>query len=168
MAASPTTPTTLQWDLLPRPDGGLKLAIRGELELATAHDFWTALSKDLPSRQVSRLEIDASQLTSCDSAGLALLHHLNIGGLTPNATVTVAGLGPELQHLFSSFSKEDYQALQDHEPTHTSFVEDLGGATSAWWKDLRQQVEFIGAVSKGLVIGVLQPRKMRWAEVFRV
>jgi len=144
------------------------LTIRGELDVANVTDVWRGLKKELQGRQVSRLEINAGQMTSCDSAGLALLYHLSIGGLTPNATVTVIGLGPELQHLFNSYSKADYQALQDHEPMRISFVEDLGGATRAWFKDLRQLVEFIGAVSVNLAMGLMHPRKMRWPEVLRV
>ena len=167
MAAEPTVPIA-QWELHPGPDGGLILTIRGELDVANVTDVWRGLKKELQGRQVSRLEINAGQMTSCDSAGLALLYHLSIGGLTPNATVTVIGLGPELQHLFNSYSKADYQALQDHEPMRISFVEDLGGATRAWFKDLRQLVEFIGAVSVNLAMGLMHPRKMRWPEVLRV
>jgi phospholipid/cholesterol/gamma-HCH transport system permease protein len=88
--------------------------------------------------------------------------------MTPGATARVSGLGPELRHLFRSFSQEDYQALQAHEPMCSSFVEDTGGATWSWLLDLRQQVEFVGEVSVGVASSLIQPRRMRWKEVLRV
>jgi phospholipid/cholesterol/gamma-HCH transport system permease protein len=47
-------------------------------------------------------------------------------------------------------------------------VEDVGAAVSHWLRDLRQQVEFIGEVTAGVIKGLLAPRRMRWAEVMRV
>ncbi len=142
--------------------------MRGELDAVSTPAVWDALQKELKGRQVSDLEIDASQLTSCDSAGLALLYNLSIGGMTPGATAHVSGLASELQHLFRSFAKEDYQALQAHEPACTSLVQDVGDATWSWLRDLRQQVEFIGEVTVGIALSLFNPRRMRWTEVLRV
>jgi phospholipid/cholesterol/gamma-HCH transport system permease protein len=77
-------------------------------------------------------------------------------------------LNPELQHLLRSFSKADFDALQEHEPTCSPFVEDVGAATWSWLHDLRQQVEFIGEVSLGVAANLFRPRRMHWKEVVRV
>src|SRR4029077_15919 len=106
---------------------------------------WSKLETELAGTRVIRLVVDVHQLV-CDSAGLALLYHLSVGGMTPGANVNLTGLSPELQHLLRSFSTEDFQALQEHEPTCSSLVEDVGAATWSWLRDLRQQVEFIGEV----------------------
>jgi phospholipid/cholesterol/gamma-HCH transport system permease protein len=116
---------------------------------------------------MARLEIDVRRL-ECDSAGLALLYYLSIGGMTPGATVAVTGLSPDLQHLLGSFSKEDFRGLQEHEPPRSSIAEDVGAATSLWLADLRQQVEFIGETTLAVLRSLLRPRLMRWKEVLRV
>src|SRR5207247_4048247 len=85
--------------------------------------------------------------------GLALLYYISVGGMTPGATVNLTGLSPELQHLFRSFSAEDFRALQEHEPACSPFVEDVGAATGSWLRDLRQQVEFTGEVTLGVMKG---------------
>ncbi|PWU22184.1 MAG: ABC transporter permease, partial [Verrucomicrobia bacterium] len=49
-----------------------------------------------------------------------------------------------------------------------SFIEDLGAAVPPWLRDLREQVEFVGEVTIGVVGSLFNPRRMRWGEVMRV
>jgi phospholipid/cholesterol/gamma-HCH transport system permease protein len=158
---------SVRWDLSMHPDGTATLTFTGELDAISTPQAWARLETEFAGSAVVRLEIDVRQLV-CDSAGLALLYHLSVGGMTPGATVHLTGLSPELQHLLASFSKEDFQALQEHEPTCSLFVEDVGAATDSWLRDVRQQVEFIGEVTLGVMKGLFRPRLMHWKEVFRV
>jgi len=167
MPATPPIDLSVRWDLALRPDGTATLVFTGELDTESTPVAWRNLRNELAGIKVVRLEIDVRQLV-CDSAGLALLYHLSVGGMTPGADVNLTGLSPELQHLLRSFSKEDLQALQDHEPACSSFVEDVGAATWSWLCDLRQQVEFIGEVTLGVMASLVRPRNMHWKEVFRV
>jgi phospholipid/cholesterol/gamma-HCH transport system permease protein len=167
MPPNDTTNLPVHWDFVTRPGGAAALVLRGELDAATTPAAWNALEQELRGKKFSELEIDASQLTDCDSAGLALLYCLSVDALA-GVTVRVTGLGPELQHLFRSFSKQDFEALQAHDPVRPSFVEDVGAATSTWLQDLRQQVEFIGEVAADVLASIFRPRRMRWKEVFRV
>jgi phospholipid/cholesterol/gamma-HCH transport system permease protein len=157
----------VRWDLSMRPDGTATLVFTGELDPVSTPQAWAKLETEFAGASVIRLEVDVRQLV-CDSAGLALLYHLSVGGMTPGANVNLTGLSPELQHLLRSFSTEDLQALQEHEPTCSSFAEDVGAATWSWLRDLRQQVEFIGEVALGVMKSLFRPRRMRWKEVLRV
>src|SRR5262249_8066503 len=147
-----TLPVNLpvRWHLSVQPDGTGKLTLEGELDAESTAAAWKALQTELAGVKVDRLEIDVRQLV-CDSAGLALLYHLSIGGMTPGANVTITGLSAELQHLLRSFSTEDFQALQEHEPTCSSFLEDVGTAIWSLLRDLHQQFEFIGDVTLGVM-----------------
>ena len=159
---------SVRWELSVRPDGTATLAFDGELDAVSTPVAWTNLQSEFAATEVVSLEIDARQLAFCDSAGLALLYHLSVGGMTPGATVNLTGLSPELQHLFRSFSTEDLRALQEHEPACSPFVEDVGAATGSWLRDLRQQVEFTGEVTLGVMKGLVRPRLLRWKEILRV
>jgi phospholipid/cholesterol/gamma-HCH transport system permease protein len=97
-----------------------------------------------------------------------LLYHLSLGRMTPGARVSLNGLNQELQHLLRSFSQEDFDALQQHEPTCSSIAYDVGAATSSWLRDLRQQIEFIGEVALAVMMNLFRPRRMHWKEVLRV
>ncbi len=167
MAATLPVDSPARWELSVQPDGSGTLAFAGELDAESTPAAWSKLERELAGIQVVKLEVDVRQLV-CDSAGLALLYYLSVGGLTPGAKVSLSGLNPELQHLLRSFSTEDLQALQEHEPPCSFIVEDVGAATSSWLCDLRQQVEFIGEVALGLMASLFRPKNMRWKEVFRV
>jgi phospholipid/cholesterol/gamma-HCH transport system permease protein len=167
MAAASPVDLSVHWNLSVRPDGTSTLAFSGELDSESTPAAWRNLESELGAITVASLEIDVRQLV-CDSAGLSLLYYLSIGVMTPGANVSLSGLSPELQHLLRSFSREDFQALQDHEPACSSFVEDVGGATWSWLCDLRQQIEFIGEVTLGVMASLFRPRRMHWKEVFRV
>jgi phospholipid/cholesterol/gamma-HCH transport system permease protein len=148
-------------------DGTGRLAFSGELDTESTAAVWRALESELAGTRAARLEIDARELV-CDSAGLALLYYLSVGGMTPGASVQVTGLKPELQHLFRSFSSADFQELKVHQAPCSSIADDVGSATWSWLCDLRQQVEFIGEVTLGVLRSVIHPRLMHWKEVFRV
>jgi len=158
----------VHWNLSVRPDGAATLAFNGELDTESTPAAWRMLETELTGVKISSLSVDVSGLTSCDSAGLSLLYQLSTGAMTPGATVNTTGLSPELEHLFRSFSQQDLEALQEHEPACSSIVDDVGVATRSWLSDLRQQVEFIGEVTVALAKGLASPRRMRWKEVLRV
>ncbi len=130
-------------------------------ERGTGHGFdaaaWQALEKELEGAGLTSLEVDASGLDSCDSAGLALLYVICAGRMTPGAAVRLTGLGPELKDLFDSYSMDDLKALEAHRPTCRAFPEEVGTATWSLWLDLRQQVEFIGEVTVNLAKSLAGP-----------
>src|SRR6185436_14404753 len=156
---------SVRWELSVRPDGAATLAFAGELDAVSTPVAWPNLESEFARTKVVSLEIDARQLAFCDSAGLALLYYISVGGMTPGATVNLVGLSPEFQRLFRSFSAEDFRALQEHAPACSPFVEDVGAATWSWLRDLRQQVEFIGEVTLGVIRGLARPRLLRWKEI---
>jgi phospholipid/cholesterol/gamma-HCH transport system permease protein len=168
MAAQTSVELPVRWELERRPDGAARLSFTGELDTESTPVAWQRLESELAAAKVASLELEVHQLASCDSAGLALLYFLSTGGMTPGAAVTISGLNPELQHLLRSFSKEDLETLEEHKPACSSLPEDVGTATWSWLSDLRQQVEFIGEVTLGVIKGVCHPRQMRWKEVLRV
>jgi phospholipid/cholesterol/gamma-HCH transport system permease protein len=158
---------SVRWDVL-KAEGAALLTLHGGLDAVSTPVAWEALEKELKPGGFTSLEIDASDLAYCDSAGLALLYYLYAGRMTPGATVRMSGLTSELQNLSGSFSIADLTALRGHHPPRRSFPEELGAATAAWFHDLREQVEFIGEVAVDLAGSIFRPRRMRWGEVFRV
>lgn len=167
MAVASPNDLPVRWDFSVRSNGIATLAFSGELDAESTPISWTRLQAELAEKKLESLEIDASQLVS-DSAGLALLYFLSTGGMTPGARVSLNGLNPELQHLLHSFSRADFDALQEHAPTCSSIAYDVGAATSSWLRDLRQQIAFIGEVTWGIMMNLFHPRRMHWKEVFRV
>jgi ABC-type transporter Mla MlaB component len=99
------------------PDRAARVILRGRLDAQTVAGYWN----DLPPLRlaaISILEVEASSLRFCDSAGLALLRYLNLRRMPPQAAVSVIGLEPEVDKLFRGFTSADYEAF--HQPFRKS------------------------------------------------
>ena len=148
--------------------GRAVVVLRGRLDSLTAMGPWRQVEQRFHKVAVATLEVDAGGIEYCDGSGMALLHCLQMGFLTPGATVTVRGLTPELQRSFDNFSAADYRASVPPPPLRNHIPTDLGRGARAMARDFVEQVRFIGAVTQGLAGTLFRPRLMRWDEVMRV
>jgi phospholipid/cholesterol/gamma-HCH transport system permease protein len=156
-------------DLQVRPDGYARVTLRGQLDAETTVDCWSQLERDLRGAKISILKVDASGLQSCGGAGLALLRYINMGKMTPNASVSVTGLEPGLDKLFRGFTAEDYEAFRPSEWIKCqSLPTETGAAVRHVAADLREAVAFIGEIVIKLPTTVWNRKRMRWPEVRRV
>jgi anti-sigma B factor antagonist len=93
--------TTLSVSVADGDDGdSLTVAIRGELDIATAADF-TARLEELIRDDLRRLVIDVSGLTFVDAVGLRALTALRIRAGQRRITVVLAGAQPQMSRLMS-------------------------------------------------------------------
>jgi phospholipid/cholesterol/gamma-HCH transport system permease protein len=159
----------LETDVQVSPDGCVRVVLRGRLDAQTAVACWNNLERNLRAKKIAILEVNASGLQFCDGAGLALLRYLNMGKMTPTATVSVLGLEAEIEKLFRGFTAEDYEAF--HTPARAKrnhLPEEVGNAVAQVSADLREQVAFLGDVMANLPSTLLDRKRMRWPEVHRV
>jgi len=126
------------------------------------------LEKELRGVTVSTVHVDAAGIDFCDGSGMALLRYLNIGGMTPRAIVSVHGLKPEFQRVFEGFTPDDYQNFRPKPLPKPHVTEEVGLAAHSVWRDLRDQVEFLGSVTAGMAGTIGNRKRMRWHEVKRV
>lgn len=92
--------STARYELQPGSGGTTTLRLSGRLDAASTAGLWRELDAKLHSAPVATLDVDASGVDYCDGAGIALLHFLGMGGMSPkNGTTTVRGLQPELESL---------------------------------------------------------------------
>lgn len=151
------------------PSGSARVTLRGRLNAQTTVPCWDSLEQRLRGAKLEKLEVDASGLRVCDGAGLALLRYLNMGRMTPGASVSVSGMEAGLEQLFQAFTQEDYEAFRP--PARVKchpLPEEVGGAVRQAASDLREQVEFLGNVTRNLLPTVVDRKRMRWSEVRRV
>lgn len=159
----------LETDIKVGPDGLARLVFRGRLDTHTVAGCWNQLEQHLRGEKVSTLEVDAGQIQFCDSAGVALLRYLNMGRMTPGATVKVIGLEAGLEDTFRGFTTEDYEAFRPLEGAKChSLPEEIGTGVRRAANDLREQVSFLGEIVAKLPATLWDRKRMRWPEVRRV
>jgi phospholipid/cholesterol/gamma-HCH transport system permease protein len=166
---SATAQNGLDTDLQFGPPGLARVTLRGRLNAETTVPCWNRLEQGLQGAKLEKLEVDASGLQVCDGAGLSLLRYLHMGRMTPGASVSVSGLEAGLEQIFHAFTREDYEAF--HPPMRVKchpLPEEVGSAVRQAASDLREQVEFLGSVTRNLLPTLLKRKRMRWPEVRRV
>lgn len=164
-----TAQNELETDVQVSPDGYALVALRGRLDAQTAVACWNLLEQKLATAKIKTLEVDAGGLQFCEGAGVALLRYLNMGKMTPSATVSVLGLVPELERLFLGFTSEDYEAFRSVARVKKhSLPDEVGESVRLAAADLREQVSFLGNIVTSLPSSLLDPKRMRWPEVRRV
>jgi len=159
----------LKTDIDVSPDGRARVKLSGYLNAQSAPACWDQLTHDLFAAKVTTLEVNASGLQICDGAGLALLRYLNMGKMTPHASVSVQGLRPDLEKNFNGFTVVDYENFrpQSRRKCH-SLPDEAGSAMAQIGADLREQIVFIGSVVSNLPSTLGSRRSMRWPEVLRI
>jgi phospholipid/cholesterol/gamma-HCH transport system permease protein len=165
----PPTQTEFEAGVKFTPDGVARVVLKGRLSSRTVVDCWNSLELTLREARVKRLEVDVSGVDFCGGAGFALLRYLNMGKMTPEATVSVVGLADGFQRIFEGFTSEDYDAFHPHDqPKCQTLIEEAGHATSQLIGDFRDQVDFLGGVAANLPPSLVNPKRMRWPEVRHV
>jgi phospholipid/cholesterol/gamma-HCH transport system permease protein len=159
----------LKTDIQIAPDGRARVVLAGWLNAHSTPACWDQLVRTLPAAKITALEVDGSNLQVCDGAGLALLRYLNMGKMTPSASVSVLGLPPELQKNFQVFTAEDYEAFRApaRKKCH-SLPDEVGNAVAQMNADFREQVVFLGEVIASVPPNLADRKSMRWPEIRRV
>jgi len=158
----PVTPAHAE---LRQGPGGAVLAISGALNLETAAMTRRQVEAALRTAPVARLEVDASGVDRGDMSGMSLLYELAEGQLGPGVRGAVTGLRPELQTLLAAFpSRKAIEGLEAPPPRRT-LAEEVGAHTASVFRDLREQLTFLGAIVLGFGSALRSPRTMRWPEV---
>jgi phospholipid/cholesterol/gamma-HCH transport system permease protein len=165
----PSAQTEYEADVNVAPDGAAQVVIKGRLSARTVADCWTGLEQSLRGAPVKTLKVDVSGVDFCGGAGFALLRYLNMGKMTPGASVSVVGLADEFRTIFEGFTAQDYETiLPSPRRIRHPFVEEAGAAADSFIKDASSQVNFLGGITANLPPALVNPKRMRWREVRHV
>src|ERR1700677_3309867 len=148
------------------PEGHARVVLTGWLDGESVLKCWNQLVGNLPVAKITTLEVDVAGLQFCDDAGLALLRYLNMGKMTPSASVSMLGLQGEIKDDFQRFTPEDYENFRAPGPKKTcSLPVEVGNEVAQVSTDLRGQVVFLGDVVANLPPTMMSRKRMRWPEV---
>ena len=84
------------------------------------------------------------------------------------APVEIANLKPAFELLLRQFDPKRVSKDMDPEVKRRPAIEEIGRAAAAVWKDIAEQITFIGELSAALFHALLRPHTVRWRDVWRV
>ncbi len=138
--------------------GAPRLAIKGRLNARGAAKIW---DRALSEAGQGAATVDASGVTYCDSAGAALIYELE-----KKCGVKVEGLSDETRALLKPFADADFPKLGAARERREPVVEVVGRVAAGMAQDVREQLTFMGAAAVALVAGLLNPRRVRWGDMW--
>lgn len=149
-------------------EGHTLLRLTGSLDITSTAEAWQAIENRLREIHIHELVVDASGVETCDGAGMALLHHLGRGGMTPDLKVHLRGLRPEFERMFRSFETDASAASAALSASRFSLAEDVGEGALSIAQNTRQAIEFIGEAAISALASLKSRRDFRIREVLRV
>lgn len=168
MESSPNGQSAATAEVHEEAGGNVKVTLRGLLDARTTAACWRDLEEKLHGRHVTSLDIDASQLTFGGSIGVALVSHLNAGGMTPGAKTSLHGVKKEIREMADMIATAQLPAPPPRASLPARFFEKTGAITKSFLRDLKDHVAFLGGLIAALPVALLEPKRMRWREIRRV
>ncbi|MDW5416862.1 ABC transporter permease [Iodobacter sp. CM08] len=128
------------------------IQLSGRLDAQTVAPLWA------PASKLGVCEVDASKVSYCDGAGVALFYLLIQGG------AKIKQLAPPFAELLDAFQVETplYQAPI---PAKIGWLTALGKATAEHKTALRHAISYLGELSAAMHQVLLSPSKLRITEV---
>jgi len=164
-AEATTTDSALGAALAVRDETGGKrvLALSGRLVASTIPAVWREALAAVRAEPGRPVVVDAAGVTYCDGAGIALI--VDLLRQERSATVEVAHLDPAFQALLDQYDPHTLEHDLDPEAVRPPVVEEIGRTTYGVFRDMRQQVEFLGQTVSALWGAIRHPSTVRWRDV---
>jgi phospholipid/cholesterol/gamma-HCH transport system permease protein len=162
-AAAPEQAAVAVSDL---PDGRRRLAVSGRLDAVTMRTVWEPARRALSEAPSRGVVVDAAGVEYCDGAGIALF--VELLRQEREGKVEIANLKPSLQTLLGQFKPQLLAHDLDPEAKRGPAVEEIGRAAYSVWRDLRDQVAFVGETTAALFHAMRAPHTVRWRDVWHI
>lgn len=145
------------------PDGERILALSGKLVALTIPQVWRDALAAVRENADRRIVVDASGVTYCDGAGIALL--VDLLRQHREGKVEVANLDPSFEALLEQYDASTLDHDLDPEPVRRPAVEEIGRTAYGVFRDMREQVAFLGQSTSALFDAIRHPSTIRWRDV---
>jgi phospholipid/cholesterol/gamma-HCH transport system permease protein len=158
----------LRWAVTEAESGRLVLKLQGHMDAITLDPCWSKVSHNLATTSAQHLLIDATEVTYCDGAGIGMILDLHRIGAARNCSVAITGLKEEFRQLLDAFNFKDFplQTGVRRHPVH--LPAQVGETACQIWRDVRDQVAYLGELMVSLVRACRHPRLVRWGDFWWV
>ncbi|MCX7048924.1 MAG: ABC transporter permease [Candidatus Sumerlaeota bacterium] len=146
------------------------LTLTGRLDSYTIGSVWRQVDQRITFEgRPGAIIFDASALTYCDGAGIALILDLQVRQRRSKGQLDIRGLAPEYRALLNLFESDDKWRQADNRASFEwQTAEDVGAGTIQLLRDMRAILAFVGEMASHLAIAIVRPGSIRWKYTFQV
>ena len=145
-----------------RGDGTI-LALSGRLDDAAVAICWQR-ALDAAHGAGHGIRVDCSKVDYCGGAGFALLAALEEAAMQRGKNFAVEGLAENFRAMYDRIDRRQLEASKAPVRPQLGAVSAVGEAVAERASDWRDEAEFVGEVSAGLVALGREPRRLRVRE----
>jgi phospholipid/cholesterol/gamma-HCH transport system permease protein len=145
---------------------GLTLTLSGRLNAEGVAAVWNSAVNQATTPGRS-LTVEASGVSYCDVAGLALLVELRRQAEAARADFHLTGLGERYRTLYEQFVPEDLMPPPS-QVKKPSLPEEVGRKAYVLLDDIYTLIAFVGEFALAVVRAAANPGRVRWADAFHV
>lgn len=136
---------------------GEGLAIEGRLDAASTEALWDKLE----TIETQDVKVDASKVSYCDGAGIALLFRLRERG------ARIRGLKREYGVLLDRFEPGEFVEKRGTKRHWKGIFNEIGMLSLEVWRDVQTLITFTGELTAALVDALRHPGRVRWKDAYK-
>ena len=145
----------------------LTIIFSGRLDIDSVAGIWQSCV-DLVTQDSPRLLfLDFKSVGYCDGAGIALISYLQKQKNKLNHRCEIINLKADLQNLWEYIATQS-DKIQQKTLGAENFSEHVGQITVDVFKNIRENIIFLGTLFYQLFLVLLNPRKIRWHDFGKI
>ena len=142
---------------------GVVLELRGVLDDAAVAGCWEeAVTAERQAQ--GGVTVDCTEVKYCGGAGFALLIAIEESVKERGNVMKLEGLAPQFRAFYDKIDRNKLEKSSVPERGHGNWVADLGHTVATRAAGWREETEFVGEVSTGLLALGGNPRRLRFRE----
>jgi phospholipid/cholesterol/gamma-HCH transport system permease protein len=144
----------------------VSLELRGRLDAPGVTFIWDDSIYPVRNGKYTHVEADCTGITYLDGAGVALLLKLREEATLSSGKLKLINLKKEYQNLLDLTWDCDLPKWQHKTNERRGFAETVGESTEEIMEALHEMIAFVGESSVLIIKSILNPRQVRWKDVF--
>ncbi len=162
-AAASSAPPGATFDVEAAAEGRRRVRLTGRLDTAALEKLWKPFhARVRPAGDA--IELDCSGVTYADTAGISLIVELDCAQRARGGTLRVEQFPDEFAALLTQFQQQEFTGCEPPRKQE-SFAARTGRATIEVLRDLRELIQFVGAIAEACFQTLRRPRTLRLANV---
>ncbi|WP_447987119.1 MlaE family lipid ABC transporter permease subunit [Nitrospira sp. Nam74] len=144
----------------------LTLILSGRLDMSTTGSLWREARGILQGSHPIHVVIDASGVSYCDGAGVALIIKLRQHQTSTGGDLAIHGLQERFMRLLDTYGEPAIEPATGRRRASLSIIEQVGRAALQVWHDVKVLLEFAGELAMELLHAARHPRSIRWSDAW--
>ncbi len=136
----------------------LTFTVTGRLDASSTGGIWREAMGAIAAARPARLVVDATGVTYCDGAGIGFFVELQ----RRIQATELRGLSADARALLDPFRDGITGPAQT--AASAGVTEEVGRASVSLWRDIIDQIAFIGELVVALGLAIRHPRQVRWRD----